>query len=120
MRLVQLVRAKTQHFDETGFIENGIGVRRTHETRHTAGGSGRHFGFQRGLVLEPGFAKPCAQIHKTRRYNEALCIDDTCRVKVGWRTADSHDLPVIDKHVGECLGACGRVDDRAALNMYLH
>ncbi len=60
VRLMQLLRAELEHFDEARFIEHGIGIGRTHEARHAARSRRRHFGLERRLVFETRLAQPRA------------------------------------------------------------
>ncbi len=120
MRLVQIARTELEHLDEARFVERRIGIRRTHEARHTARERSGHFRFERRLVFVARFAQARGQVDQTRRNREAFGIDRLLGTEISGRVANGNDLARRDKNVLLLFGARCRIDQRATLNMNLH
>ena len=93
-RALDSERTVLEHLDQPGLIQHRISVRRTRERGHPASQRRAHFRFERGLVFEARFAKPCGQIDQTRREQTACAIDDPIGDKPRRRIAARHDAAV--------------------------
>src|SRR6185437_14374829 len=117
--LVERSRPVLEHFDQAGFVQRRVRVRRAGETGHAAGDRGVHFRFQRGHVLEPGLAQAGREIDQARADDAFGRVDDAVRSPACRRTADGGDSSGGDEQRRVAVDAMSRVDQASIPDLYI-
>ena len=120
MGAVELFGPVAEHFDEAGFVQHRIGVRRNGQAGDAAGHGCVEFGFEGGPVFETGFAQAGGQVDEAGRDDEIAGIDGVGGFEAVRGGADADDLAVGDEDVLPGVDAIGRVDETAVTDVDVH
>ncbi len=99
VRLVEILGAELEHFDQPRFVQRRIGVRRAGEAGDAAGDGRFHFRFERRHVLEAGLAQPRGEIDQSRAHDQPGGIDGAVGGEALGGVADGHDLAGGNVHI---------------------
>ena len=119
-RAGQVFGTEFQHFHQPRLVQRRVGVGRAGQRGDAAGSGGEHFGFQRGAVLEAGFAQPHRQVDQAGTDDEAGRVEGAVGVEIGRRVAVADDLARRHEYVGDFVARVHRVDHAAVFDMDFH
>ena len=111
VRLVEVLGAELEHFDQPRFVERRIGVGRTGEAGDAAGDRGVHFRFERRHVFEARLAQPRGEIDQARAHDQPARIDGAVGGEALGGVADGDDLAGGNEHI--LLGVDAVARDRS-------
>jgi hypothetical protein len=117
---VQLFCAELEHFNQTGFIEDRIGIRRAHQTGHAAGNRRGQLAFQHAFMFVAGLAQPRRQVDQARCHDTAPGVYGFVGHEIGGGAFQRHDAACSNGHIAHFVQMGSRVNDPAILDEEFH
>ena len=98
-RVGERPRAPAQHVHQPRLVQRRIGVGRAGDAGDAARDGSLHLGFERGLVFEPRFAQPRADVDQPGCDDKAFCLDHLVGACVLRGSVERGDALTVDQNV---------------------
>ena len=113
---MQFFRPEPEHFDQAGFIQHGVRVRRADQAGHAPGHGCRQFAFQHAFVLMPRLTQANLQVDQPGGNNASCGIDDFVGREVIGNAVQSDNSARSNGHIADHVQAGSRIHHPAVFD----